>query len=669
MAVMKIPRALVQCVIGPIGLALAILTPYRAAASWPTDSLANVPVCAAPNDQYNCRAVPDGAGGVLFTWMDYRSGAYPDVYAQHVRATGDVDAAWPTGGLGVCTLPGFQGDPVIVSDGVGGAVIVWDGGNIFAHHVLSNGVLDPAWPATGRALCSVPNTESSPLMVSDGAGGAIAAWNDVRNGANTDIYAQHVRANGQLDPAWPVDGRALCTAPYYQDVGGIVADGSGGAFVTWEDDRVDGVYKDIYAQHVLANGRVDPAWPVDGLGVCTAPGFQEAPTMVGDGSGGAIITWQDARTANGDYHVYAQHVLATGVADPVWPAGGRAVCTAPRHQERPVIVTDSAGGAVVVWLDYRNQNNYRDLYAQHVLANGIVDTAWPVDGLAVCTTPGDKWLPSPVADDVGAVLVAWQDMRNGPEDIYAQRLLPNGTLDSAWPPNGRALCAAPGSQVGAAAVSDGFRGAIVGWADFRNGSDDDIYAQRVLANGQLGGDLPTATQASLVAVDTQDGVVRLTWYASGGVLAAVAVERMATNEAWRVIGTVTADGAGYVRFDDEATVAGTRYGYRLVLPTDTGTKTWSDVAWVDVPPSGDLVRIPNPVTSGALTVSMSAPSGRAVAVELFDPLGRRVAARLVTGGGGLQRVELARSDDLAPGVYLVRVGLDRPVVTRVAVIR
>jgi len=39
------------------------------------------------------------------------------------------------------------------------------------------------------------------------------------------------------------------------------------------------------------------------------------------------------------------------------------------------------------------------------------------------------------------------------------------------------------------------------------------------------------------------------------------------------------------------------------------------------------------------------------------------------GGGARQIVGLAQSSDLAPGVCLVRVGLDRPVVARVTVMR
>jgi hypothetical protein len=49
-----------------------------------------------------------------------------------------------------------------------------------------------------------------------------------------------------------------------------------------------------------------------------------------------------------------------------------------------------------------------------------------------------------------------------------------------------AVCLAAGSQLWPALASDGESGAIVAWEDGRNGTND-IYAQRVLADGYLGG--------------------------------------------------------------------------------------------------------------------------------------------------------------------------------------
>ena len=62
-------------------------------------------------------------------------------------------------------------------------------------------------------------------------------------------------------------------------------------------------------------------WPADGVPVCKVAGAQINPQVAPDGSGGAIIVWEDARDAlNTD--IYAQHLTSTGV--PFVASGRRA---------------------------------------------------------------------------------------------------------------------------------------------------------------------------------------------------------------------------------------------------------------------------------------------------------------------------------------------------------
>src|SRR6185503_18647467 len=103
--------------------------------------------------------------------------------------------------------------------------------------------------------------------IPDGAGGMIVAWQDPRNGATgSDIYAQHVLDCGSADPAWPAGGVALTTAAGDQIFPVIATDGAGGAFVAWNEGAFPFPgFADVFAQHVLSTGAIDPAWPVDGV--------------------------------------------------------------------------------------------------------------------------------------------------------------------------------------------------------------------------------------------------------------------------------------------------------------------------------------------------------------------------------------------------------------------
>ncbi|MBI5837489.1 MAG: hypothetical protein HZB25_09615 [Candidatus Eisenbacteria bacterium] len=111
---------------------------------------------------------------------------------------------------------------------------------------------------------------------------------------------------------------------------------------------------------------------------------------------------------------------------------GRGVCTAAGIQNTPVIASDGAGGAIIAWGDQRGGTS-SDIYAQHVLASGSTDGAWPTNGRPVCTATGSQWYPVVCADGAGGSVVAWADSRAGLNDIYAQRVERFGQLGDPEP--------------------------------------------------------------------------------------------------------------------------------------------------------------------------------------------------------------------------------------------
>ncbi len=199
----------------------ALLASDVARADWPTDPGVNLKVCNASGDQLKPSMAADMAGGVYIVWYDQRNGRDSNIWMQRVLASGVVAPDWPVNGLVVCSAPGDQVLPQIVSDGAGGAVLTWqdrrDGvsADIYAHRVRPNATFSPGWPAQGRAVCTTPGEQTSPAIVSDNAGGALLLWQDTQN--DTDLYAGHVLASGALDTAWPSGGAAFAVS----DFGGL----------------------------------------------------------------------------------------------------------------------------------------------------------------------------------------------------------------------------------------------------------------------------------------------------------------------------------------------------------------------------------------------------------------------------------------------------------------
>ena len=247
---------------------LISLYPLASHAQWLTSGVA---LSTAVNNQTAPRAVSDGAGGAIVTWADTRSGD-SDIYAQRVSSAGSVEWA-PTNGKSVRIAANDQTDPRIVSDGVGGAIIVWVEGrnngstDVYAQRIDGTGTMQ--WNVNSVIICSASHDQYNISAIPDGAGGAIFAWQDDRGGSAmvADIYAQRVSADGVVQ--WTTDGVAMCTAANQQSIPVLVSDGAGGAIVAWSDFR-SGTTHDIYARRVTGAGTLQ--WTADGVAVCTATG-------------------------------------------------------------------------------------------------------------------------------------------------------------------------------------------------------------------------------------------------------------------------------------------------------------------------------------------------------------------------------------------------------------
>ncbi|MEP7027767.1 MAG: FlgD immunoglobulin-like domain containing protein, partial [Candidatus Eisenbacteria bacterium] len=346
------------------------------------------------------------------------------------------------------------------------------------------------WPADGSAVCAASGDQVNPVVAGDGTGGALVAWSDAR-GVSEDVYVHHVLAGGTVDPAWTVNGSLLSGAVQQQAFPTIVPDGLGGALVAWEDGRNGGALtsqKDLYAGHMMASGLPDTAWTVNGNLVALVPGFDQTyPTAVSDGLGGAIIAWLDAR--NADQDIYAVRIRANGTLAPGWTPDGVEVVKLAGLQLRPVLVSDGANGVILAWQDGRDTASFptnTDVFALRLLPNGARAPGWAANGVDLSVQPDRQDDPAICSDGSGGALVAWKDGRPGAE-IYAQHVRSDGTRAPGWAVDGRPLCTAANEQIEPTLVSDGTGGAICAWEDYRNGlTNHDVYAQRFFGSGQVG---------------------------------------------------------------------------------------------------------------------------------------------------------------------------------------
>lgn len=333
-----------------------------------------------------------------------------------------------------------------------------------------------SWPAADTSclpIIAYKGVQWNVHGVSDTRNGAIMVWQDRRDDIADKIYGQRVDATG--GKMWNSTGIQLSYSAGFQYYPQMRPDGSGGAFIVWEDNRTGSDY-DIYAQHVAADGTL--LWGSSAAAVCAFSGHQYNPQLIPAGDGGIIVVWQDKR--NGPFDIYAQRLNAAGST--VWSSGGQVICMADQDQVEPQLASDGFGGAFIAWTDYRANTTFPDIYAQHITADGSIP--WPFDGIPICRLANTQWKVQIVTDGNAGAIITWQDRRSGTVDqIYGQRIDWSGT--SLWQPGGIPLCTAQGIQYNQQMVSDNAGGAFIVWQDNRTGSEYDIYAQHVSTDGQL----------------------------------------------------------------------------------------------------------------------------------------------------------------------------------------
>lgn len=408
----------------------------------------------------------------------------------------------------------------------------------------TNGRLTVLWNnanPVNTAVSTATAGQTAPQAVSDNQGGVIVVWEDRRSG-NAEIYAQRVNSLGV--PLWTANGVIVCDATGDQLAPRIIPDGTGGAIIAWQDRR-NGTDFDVYAQRINGNGVSQ--WTANGVLLSGAPDNQLAPHLVTDEVNGAIVVWEDRRNGT-DYDIYAQRIDGSGSVQ--WLANGQAIASSVEHQLTPQIVTDNDAGAIIVWADYRSASHY-DIYAQRLIADGTAQ--WAANGVAVVNAAGNQFSPSVVADSVGGAVVAWQDYRNSTDfSIYAQRLNASGVAQ--WAVNGLVVSAALGNQIAPSVVTSGADAFIVGWEDYRNGNAD-VYAQRIsaagsaswTANGLVVCNATGSQNFPQMVADDADGAILVWRDYRGGSAADLYAQRINQNgtRLWATDGFAVSSAVGY----------------------------------------------------------------------------------------------------------------------------
>ncbi len=310
-----------------------------------------VVVCNATGNQETPQVARDGMGGVVIAWHDERGGVSNyAVYAQRVDSSGNV--LWTANGVQVTNMiSSVMTKPRMVSDGASGAFIVFHNQNdVIVQRIDNSGA--GLWSASGLNLSAgISSTVQDDAQIDrDQLGGIVVAWEN-----NANINAQRIDGSGV--ELWGTSGVGVpvCVSTGTQDIPQIVSDGANGAIVAWEDDRVSTTSTGIFAMHVLANGTADIAWTPNGVQVGEA-GYDcrmQAPDanghnnqhVVPDGSGNYYFIYEIYLSASTDYSIFGRRISGvdgSGLAAFTIQAGST-------DEAEARAISDGIGKMVVTW--------------------------------------------------------------------------------------------------------------------------------------------------------------------------------------------------------------------------------------------------------------------------------------------------------------------------------
>ncbi len=270
-------KALNRCLLP----ALILLLPVPAPALWPTTVRENLPVAADPADQERYpSAIPYGNGR---TFVAFGSGQSPYTNGfQIITRYGGWEFSE--------SQPLAPADPYlsplsIISDDYGGAIAAWyvleglPNEGTYVQRVDSLGNL--LWGDTG--IEAFPNRPSSmPYnLCPDGGGGCFVAAPFLA-GTTTDVWLQHVTAEGEL-PWGPSGILAYGGDTYTQRYPELASDGQGGCYLAWEDWRPP-YSESTYLNRFNSSGQ--PLWGSGGQFVFQGAWFKQ---LLPDGQGGVML--------------------------------------------------------------------------------------------------------------------------------------------------------------------------------------------------------------------------------------------------------------------------------------------------------------------------------------------------------------------------------------------
>ena len=363
----------------------------------------------------------DSSGAAIIAFLDDRRNPNnPQVTAAKISRSGGM--IWGPNGIALTNDPGSHHDPKVTVTSDGFIVVGWTNGATVQLQKLTTSGL-PLWigqTALGRGKVIQEagfDYTLSDLHAADN-GSVIVSW--VRNhgfGTSNYLYAQKLDASGNpvwSSPAHVFDGGSLQFGefPYF------TPDGSGGAVFSWYTNSPS---LQVYAQHILANG--SEAFPHNGsVGSTNTQRVRVSPSVsYNPATQETFLFWTEQNSLQSMAGVWGQKFNSGGTRQ--WNDTGLVIVPLNNDSENFVQNVQIGTGALVFWVD---SPGFGAGTIQAIKLDGTGSTV--CSQFPVSTVSADKSRLVAALAPSGLAALAWEDDRNGENDIYIQNVNPDCTL-------------------------------------------------------------------------------------------------------------------------------------------------------------------------------------------------------------------------------------------------
>ena len=364
----------------------------------------------------------DSAGNPVVAWRDGASGNL-EIYVR--RFDGAIWQETNTGngaGHGLSGHPAESFQPSLVFDALLRPMLAWADLSSGSSEIYVRRFEDPAWvdvgvgSSGGGGISNTPDGDSiAPALVIDGAGRSVIAWSHRLSFFNWEVYVR--RFDGS---AWVEVGMDSATGVGVSDTSSeslfpsLAVDAQGNPAVAWQD-RTAGP-SEVYVRHFDGVSWQSPG----GVSAFAVGGSAKNTSLCFDAAQRIIVAWDDLDT-NLDRQIYVRRFDGTSWQElGVGSASGGGISDTVDDSILPSLIVDATGDPVIAWSDDTSGN-------EEIYVRRFDGTSWQevgsgsATGGGVSNTVGDSSHPSLVLDDVGRLVLAWQDGSSGNHEIYVRR--------------------------------------------------------------------------------------------------------------------------------------------------------------------------------------------------------------------------------------------------------